>query len=247
MTPYRGDAASQPGAANSLAGSVETLLLQTSGARAAFDEWAGASRGQLDGVEARHRAQLAQATAEASAIEARVGEAEARGSSFATTAAAHAAAVAGQRAALASLEGTLNKLPAQAAEAMAKRDAAAAAVAAAEKAKSVTRRSLEDQLNELTKGVLMYKFLGLEFMRAEDDRLSIKFTHLDPEDWEREFSFLVSLGADDAYRVDGCTPQVEPASLAALLAQLNAPNEEDPMEFPGFVVEMRRRFAQLVR
>jgi hypothetical protein len=53
-----------------------------------------------------------------------------------------------------------------------------------------------------------------------------------------------SLGADDAYRVDGCAPAVPPAVLEPLLERLNSAS--DKMEFPGFVVEMRRAFKALL-
>lgn len=137
-------------------------------------------------------------------------------------------------------------LPAQAGALKAEREAAVASVKALQLAKEAKIREMESSLNELTRGVVLYKFLGLEFQRAENDQLLIRFTHLDPASWEREFVFRVGLGADDAYRVDGCRPELAPEHLARLLAKLNAPNEVDAMEFPGFVVEMRRAFKALV-
>ena len=55
-----------------------------------------------------------------------------------------------------------------------------------------------------------------------------------------------SLGADDAYRVDGCAPALPDTVLGPLLVRLNSPTELDSMEFPGFVIEMRRAFKALV-
>ena len=38
---------------------------------------------------------------------------------------------------------------------------------------------MQHKLDDLTKGVVMYKFLGLEFERASNDQLQIRFTHID--------------------------------------------------------------------
>lgn len=147
---------------------------------------------------------------------------------------------------MAKLEATLATLPSKADALRSERDESLASLRAFEAARANKLREMEASLNELTRGVVMYKFLGLEFQRADNDQLLIRFTHLDPKDWSREFSFRVGLGPDDAYRVDGCAPPIKTAVLSALLTRLNAPNEVDAMEFPGFVVEMRRTFKSLI-
>jgi hypothetical protein len=225
---------------------VDGLLRETGNVRTEFDEWVQASRNGIDAVEASHRASLAAAKAELAGKEAYVNEVGARAQTFSSTRKEHTAAVESERAALASLENTARALPAKTAALRSDKEAAAAAVAAERAERGGQRADMEHQLNELTRGVVMYKFLGLEFQRAEDDRLLIRFTNIDPEHWEREFCFRVSLGEDDNYHVDGCTPAVPQATLSALLDQLNAPNEVDPMEFPGFVIEMRRAFKAMV-
>lgn len=225
---------------------VESLLFQTNSVRATFDEWASASRAGLENMASTHRAQLAAAKADVGAKEAMALELEQRGGGFATERSEHEMALKVARAHLESLENALSQLPSQAAALRAEREAASAALATERAKRGGARQDMEHQLNELTRGVVMYKFLGLEFQRADDDRLLIRFTHLDPNDWEREFVFRVSLGEDDAYRVDGCSPPLESSALGGLLSRLNAPNESDPMEFPGFVIEMRRHFKAMV-
>ena len=225
---------------------VDSLIRQTGNVRAAFDDWAQASRDGVDAMEASHRATLAAAKAELAGKEAYVHEVGARAHTFSAARKEHAAAVASERAALASLENIARALPPKAAALRSDKEAAAAAVAAERAARGGQRADMEHQLNELTRGVVMYKFLGLEFQRAEDDRLLIRFTNIDPAHWEREFCFRVSLGPDDNYHVDGCAPALPADTLTALLDQLNSPNVVDPMEFPGFVIEMRRAFKAMV-
>ena len=116
---------------------------------------------------------------------------EGRASSFGSAKESHAAAVAGQRAALAALENRLTGLPGKAAALGREREAAAAAFQKKQQELARGQHDMRHQLDDLTKGVLMYKCLGLEFQRANNDQLQIRFTHVDPKDWEKEFVFRV--------------------------------------------------------
>jgi len=232
--------------ASELGGAIEGLLLQTNATRGAFDGWVAEARSGVDSIEAFHRSAMALSKLELGSKRIQVSEAENKAGAFANVKQGHDAMMTSERSALASLENVLHALPEKSTKLSAEAASAAAEVTAMETERSTKSRDMEHQLHELTRGVVMYKFLGLEFQRAEDDRLLIRFTNLDPMDWDREFSFRVGLGSDDAYRVDGCSPQVEESKLEALLGRLNVPNEVDPMEFPGFVVEMRRAFKAMV-
>jgi hypothetical protein len=236
----------QVSSAGGLSGGVEALMLQTNATRAAFDGWVLDATGTLDGIEATHRAAMSEAKADLESKRKQVADAENKAGSFVGIRKSHEAAVAAERSALASLENLLHVLPEKDAALRTKVSAEAEAVAALQYENSRKRLDMEHQINELTRGIVMYKFLGLEFHRADDDRLLIRFTHLDPADWEREFLFHVALQCDDEYHVDGCSPQIDESILKSLLARLNAANEVDAMEFPGFVVEMRRVFKSMV-
>lgn len=91
------------------------------------------------------------------------------------------------------------------------------------------------QLAELSKGVSYFEKMGLTFEKAEDDRLRVVFTQLDPDAPERRFTFTVLVTDKDVYEVTECTPPVP--ALEGLVSQLNASND-----FSGFVQMMRRAF-----
>lgn len=47
----------------------------------------------------------------------------------------------------------------------------------------------EKRLNDLTRGIRLYKFLGLEFEKAENDCMRFTFTQVDPSDPLKPFQF----------------------------------------------------------
>ena len=239
--PYQVAAAS-----SGLGGAVEALLLQTNATRGAFDGWTAETRSNVDSVETAHRSAMAEAKRELETKRIQATETENKVGAFSNIKQAHEGAVASERSALASLENVLQELPSKASALRTEATVAAAEVTKLQAERSRKSAAMEHSINELTQGVLMYKHLGLEFHRAEDDRLLIRFTNIDPLDWEREFTFHVGLGSNDAYSVTGCSPVIEEGTLEALLGRLNAPNEVDPMEFPKFVLHMRRAFKSLV-
>jgi len=106
-----------------------------------------------------------------------------------------------------------------------------------EKKKELT--AIEDQKKyesrELTRGILNFKRLGLEFERVGDDKLKLVFTQIDPSDPDRQFSFSVKVNNHDVYEVESCEPRVE--GVDKLLARLNSDNS-----FSAFTKAMRRQF-----
>jgi len=60
-------------------------------------------------------------------------------------------------------------------------------------------------VDQLTRGALLYKKLGLEFEKVGKSRLKLNFTQIDPMDHERLFFFLVFVDQNDKYHgKSGC-------------------------------------------
>ena len=91
------------------------------------------------------------------------------------------------------------------------------------------------RVDELTKGAALYKKLGLDFERVENDQLRLCFTQVDAARPQREFSLQVRVDANDVYHVTRVEPGV--AALPALVEELNATND-----FSRFVRSMRAAF-----
>jgi Chromosome segregation protein Spc25 len=96
-------------------------------------------------------------------------------------------------------------------------------------------RSTQYQMTELERGEAFYQRLGLKFLRADDDRVRLIFSAIDPADPAREFSFAVHVSPDEVYTVSDCAPPVP--NLAALVDTLNRTND-----FSAFVQRMRAAF-----
>jgi Chromosome segregation protein Spc25 len=135
----------------------------------------------------------------------------------------------------------------------AERQAQSAALAAARAAHTAAAARTEDELNNLTRGVVLYKHLGLEFERVGDDassssssssgaHLKLIFTQIDAAAPAAQFTFTVAVDAADTYGVYDCAPPVPDAGLQGLLRELNASND-----FSAFVCGMRREFVLLAR
>jgi Chromosome segregation protein Spc25 len=139
----------------------------------------------------------------------------------------------------------------------AERQAQSAALAAARAAHTAAAARTEDELNNLTRGVILYKHLGLEFERVGDDanssssasstsssgaHLKLIFTQIDAAAPAAQFTFTVAVDAADTYGVYDCAPPVPEAVLQGLLRELNASND-----FSAFVCGMRREFVLLAR
>jgi hypothetical protein len=106
-------------------------------------------------------------------------------------------------------------------------------------------------LDDLTLGLVQYKYLGLDFAKGPDDSLQIVFSHLHPSqptyDSSTTYSFYLRVDPDtDAYRIDACLPPiVPPDTIQTLLDELNAADEAgDPQSLSRFVRNMRQAFVQ---
>jgi hypothetical protein len=100
-------------------------------------------------------------------------------------------------------------------------------------------KTREKRLNDLTRGVRLYRFLGLEFEKAENDCMKFTFTQIDPSDPLKPFQFLLLVDQNDLYRLIETTPSLEMNYANAIINQLNKDNN-----ISYFVVNMRRAFQK---
>lgn len=100
----------------------------------------------------------------------------------------------------------------------------------------------DTRIEDLTKGVMLYKLLGLDFEKVDDD-LWFRFTHLDPKDPLRQFSFALTMVNGDTYQVNGCNPDLPQDSVNVIVQQLNQSNNASTA-ITSFVRSMRRAFKK---
>lgn len=102
------------------------------------------------------------------------------------------------------------------------------------------RATQEYQLQELKVGLAMYQRLGLFFEPAEENRIIVKFTQIDPQDSNRVFSFRITIDPiTDKYIIDSCSEVVP--SLSQLVTELN-----ESGDLARFIRSMRRQFKQVM-
>eukprot|EP00934_Nitzschia_sp_Nitz4_P002026 Nitzschia sp. Nitz4//scaffold3_size479765//244831//245752//NITZ4_000104-RA/size479765-augustus-gene-1.572-mRNA-1//1//CDS//3329550770//2026//frame0 len=94
-------------------------------------------------------------------------------------------------------------------------------------------------VDDLTRGIVNYKYLGLDFVRTNTaNELRFAFTRLDPNDESRQFSFLLQINEHDKYEIANCEPEVPMSKLVEIADTMN--NTEDM----SYVVrEMRHAFV----
>ncbi|CAL5225219.1 g8006 [Coccomyxa viridis] len=95
----------------------------------------------------------------------------------------------------------------------------------------------ESKLRAMRGAVDLYRGrLGLDFRKEEKEELLLVFTHLDPNDHQREFQLGVHVVADNRYTVTRCHPELE--DLGPCLEELNKGDDD----FRGFVRRVRKLF-----
>ena len=104
------------------------------------------------------------------------------------------------------------------------------------------RKIKERAQHDLTRGIRLYRFLGLEFEKAENDCMKFSFSQIDPSDTSRVFVFYLLVDSDDMYQLVDARPALHPTLCTALITKLNADNN-----IAHFVVNMRRAFQALVK
>mmetsp|Transcript_11394 Transcript_11394/g.15954 ORF Transcript_11394/g.15954 Transcript_11394/m.15954 type:complete len:250 (+) Transcript_11394:97-846(+) len=101
-----------------------------------------------------------------------------------------------------------------------------------------TKRTTVD---DLTRGIVNYKYLGLDFVKAEGNRLRFNFTQIDAGEPLRPFSFVLDIDDEDSYVVEDCQPPIADITLLPLLNELNETNDLSP-----FLRAMRMAFSERV-
>lgn len=104
------------------------------------------------------------------------------------------------------------------------------------------RKAKERSLNDLTRGIRLYRFLGLEFEKAENESMKFSFSHIDPADTSRLFYFYLLVDNNDQYQLVDAKPSLNPSLCMGLIRKLNHDNN-----IAHFVVNMRRSFQALVK
>ena len=105
-----------------------------------------------------------------------------------------------------------------------------------DQAKSQAARSIDD----LTHGIKMYSYLGLEFQKADGDCMKFIFTLLDARDPSKQFFFLMFVDGDDKYQLVDTSPLLDASVCSKHLEALNSDND-----ISKFVVKMRAEFKKL--
>mmetsp|Transcript_113085 Transcript_113085/g.316008 ORF Transcript_113085/g.316008 Transcript_113085/m.316008 type:complete len:257 (+) Transcript_113085:84-854(+) len=106
--------------------------------------------------------------------------------------------------------------------------------------KAKVEESKRTTVDDLTRGVVNYKFTGLDFAKTDvENELRFSFTNLDPKKPSRKFSFLLQVDGDDKYEIADCQPAID---AAVLVEVANVLNDTDDMSF--LVRRMRRAFTE---
>eukprot|EP00526_Cylindrotheca_closterium_P016117 CAMPEP_0113635930 /NCGR_PEP_ID=MMETSP0017_2-20120614/18740_1 /TAXON_ID=2856 /ORGANISM="Cylindrotheca closterium" /LENGTH=265 /DNA_ID=CAMNT_0000546753 /DNA_START=45 /DNA_END=842 /DNA_ORIENTATION=+ /assembly_acc=CAM_ASM_000147 len=113
----------------------------------------------------------------------------------------------------------------------------------AEDARALKKRVQEAKqttVDDLTRGILHYKHLGLDFEKTEGEN-EIRFTYsqLDPEVPTRLFSFVLQVDKNDKYEIYDCKPSVDATILLDVTDRLNRADD-----YMYLARRMRQAFAE---
>ena len=95
--------------------------------------------------------------------------------------------------------------------------------------------------------VLLCLDLGLEKSRTRPESLlhcsyRLFFTHLDPADPSRKFSFVLLVNDEEKYDVIDCDPHIDAKELVEILEELNGTDREDM----SMLVRRMRKFLRII-
>ena len=107
------------------------------------------------------------------------------------------------------------------------------------KKKQFVEQKKQTKIEDLTKGLVQYRLLGLDF-ENDGDCLWFKFTHLDPKDTYRTFSFALSMADGENYQVAQCNPSLPEEPVRVIVQQLNASNDD----IAALARSMRKEFKK---
>ncbi|KAL3768040.1 hypothetical protein ACHAWU_005498 [Discostella pseudostelligera] len=98
-------------------------------------------------------------------------------------------------------------------------------------------------LEDLTIGLLNYRYTGLTFQTLQDGTLSFKFTKLDRNDPSRPFTFMLSTDENDQYMLSKVNPSISQTKTDAILDELN---KDGTNGLNKFAIGMRKLFKEIV-
>mmetsp|Transcript_16029 Transcript_16029/g.36076 ORF Transcript_16029/g.36076 Transcript_16029/m.36076 type:complete len:106 (-) Transcript_16029:385-702(-) len=98
-------------------------------------------------------------------------------------------------------------------------------------------------IDDLTRGLLQYKSLGLDFERVEAGRLRLKFTQIDRAAPSRKFSCTIHVNENNEYEIYDVSPPVDGAAFAVLRNELMQDNSDNRESFRRFIIGMRKEFV----
>eukprot|EP00578_Thalassiosira_sp_NH16_P008205 CAMPEP_0181111216 /NCGR_PEP_ID=MMETSP1071-20121207/19153_1 /TAXON_ID=35127 /ORGANISM="Thalassiosira sp., Strain NH16" /LENGTH=241 /DNA_ID=CAMNT_0023195087 /DNA_START=19 /DNA_END=744 /DNA_ORIENTATION=+ len=99
-------------------------------------------------------------------------------------------------------------------------------------------------VEDLTKGLLNYRYTGLTFELGGKGALRFKFTKLDPEDHSRKFTYTLSMDDNNEYQLSDVNPTLDEKQTNSLLDDLNADHKNG---FNTFVVGIRKLFKKTIQ
>ena len=206
--------------------------------RSAVDSWASTQKENINAVEKAHVTVMKECADAVPALEAEKRAVEARSSTVSQQLKEQDKEHAMVLAEVNTVKARADALPAevQALKQIEAEQAHELQTAKRELAEAEQKQALDSK--ELTKGVVFYKKLGLEFVRMGEDRLKLTFTQVDAAQPQRAFSFAVHVNEHDVYQVDSCDPPVE--GVDEMLRELNTNND-----FSLFVRRMRAKFKAI--
>lgn len=225
--------------AEQLARSIAQDITET---QARLDKWLENSRADLEGLEMRHEKALAEMVAERATLLARQAELKGKTDEGTRISEQRQETLKAIEAEIARLKEKEADLPQELQLARAREKELQEILASKRAALSELSSRQGDYINDLTRGVVMYKHLGLDFERADDNKLRLIFTQLDATNPSREYFFSVHIDEADRYRVEECDPTLDTAMVDGLVAELNQAND-----FAVFVKKMRRAFKATIK
>lgn len=94
--------------------------------------------------------------------------------------------------------------------------------------KSKAEESKKTTIDDLTRGVVNYKKLGLDFTQTgRDAQVQLNFTEIDPDDPLRIFSFVLLVNDVEKYDIINCDPRIEDKEMLEILEELNESSRDD--------------------
>lgn len=121
--------------------------------------------------------------------------------------------------------------------------------ARAEEARKTKQKAeaLKDQnVEDLTVGMILYKRLGLTFEKGDSGSLRFVFTMMDCNDPERPFTFKLCVNDVALYEIKECDPPLNAGTIVRLVDELNASHEGSNDGFSTFVMGMRNAFNETI-